>query len=223
MSKIFTKSVFFKDRQEGGQELIPKLEKYRNNNDTIVLGLPRGGVVTAFEISSALNLPLDIIVPRKISAPGAPELAIGAITEDGELILNESTKEYKIDPEYLKSAIQTQKKEARRRIKAYRGNRPPLSLKNKIAIIVDDGVATGATIRAAIKSARKSQAKKVIVAVPVISQESFRIIKNEVDEIIFLDAPLFFGAVGAFYKKFSQTEDQEVIELLKKSNEKNPI
>ncbi|MFC1609224.1 phosphoribosyltransferase [Patescibacteria group bacterium] len=208
--------MIFRDRQEGGQKLISEIEKYKGNPNAIILGLPRGGVVTAFEISSALNLPLDIIAPRKISAPGAPELAIGAITEDGELILNESVKGYKIDPKYLETETENQKKEAERRLKVYRGERPPLILKDKIAIIVDDGVATGATMRAAIRSAKKSQAKKIVVAIPVIAQDSLEIIKNEVDEMIFLDAPPLFGAVGAFYENFSQTEDAEVIQLLNK-------
>ncbi|MDH4330243.1 MAG: phosphoribosyltransferase [Candidatus Moranbacteria bacterium] len=210
--------MFFKDRLEAGQKLIPLLEQYKNNPDAIILGLPRGGVIPAAEISKTLSLPLDIIVPRKIGAPGNPEFAIGAITEDGEAVFNEGVGTiYKIDEKYTKQEIEKQKKEAQRRLETYRGDRPPLSLTGKIAILVDDGVATGATMRAAIKSAEQKGAKKIIVAIPVIAKDSLQAIQGECDEIIYLDAPIAFGAVGAFYETFPQTEDQEVIEILKKN------
>jgi putative phosphoribosyl transferase len=166
-------------------------------------------------VARALNLPLDIVVPRKIGAPGNPEFSIGAITETGEMILNEEV--FGISEDYLKNEAEKEKREAGRRLKLYRGDRPPLDLKNKTVIIVDDGLATGLTMRAAIASVKKMKAKKIIVAVPITPPEAVELIKKEADEIIYLEAPLLFGAVGAFYKEFGQTTDEEVIELLKKS------
>jgi putative phosphoribosyl transferase len=191
------------------------LEKCKDAKDTIILALPRGGVVVGYEIAKKLNLPLDIVVPRKIGAPGNPEFAIGAVTETGEAILNEEVSG--ISDEYLKSEAKKEKGEAERRLKLYRGSRPPLDLENKTAVIVDDGLATGLTMRAAIKTAKKLGAKKIIVAVPIAPPETAELIKKESGEIIYLETPLLFGAVGAFYKKFGQTTDEEVIELLKKS------
>ena len=206
----------FKDRKEAGQKLANKLEQYRDKKDTIVLGLPRGGVVTAYEIAKSLNLPLDLIVPRKIGAPDNPEFAIGAIAEDGEGIFDQSViTEYNISKDYIDKEVEKEKKEAQRRLKLYRGDRPILNLKDKTAILIDDGVATGATMRAAIKSAKIKGVKEIIVATPVIARDTLKKIGTEVNEVIYLDAPTFFGAVGAFYQSFAQTEDKEVIELMK--------
>lgn len=214
--------MIFKDRREAGQKLAKKLEKYKNKKDTIILGLPRGGVVVADEAASFLNLPLDLVVPRKIGAPGNPEYAIGAITEDGEGIFNtEVVRAYEISSEYLKNEVEKEKKEAERRLKVYRGKRSPLStLKSKTIILIDDGIATGLTMKAAIKSVKKKGATKVIVAVPVTARDSLSEIKKEVDEVICLHAPVFFGAVGAFYEEFGQTEDSEVIEIMKRYEDK---
>ena len=210
--------MIFEDRQEAGRKLISKLQQYKDKSDVIVLGLPRGGIITASEIAQGLNLPLDLVVTRKIGAPDNPEFAIGAITEDGEGVFDEVTiSAYRISQEYIDEEIKKEKKEAKRRLRVYRGDRPPLNLKNKTVILVDDGVATGATLRAAIMSVKSKNAKKIIVAVPVIPQDSLEKIKNEVDDIIYLDVPLFFSAVGSFYKVFVQTEDEEVIALMKKA------
>ena len=209
--------MIFKDRQEAGYKLISKLQKYKNKTDVIVLGLPRGGIVTAFEIAKGLNLPLDLVVTRKIGAPDNPEFAIGAITEKGEGIFNEATISiYGISQRYIDKEIKKEKKEAERRLRVYRENRPPLNLQGKIAILVDDGVATGLTLRAAIKSVKIKNAKKIVVAVPVIAQDSLEKIENEVDEVVYLNSPLYFSAIGSFYESFTQTEDEEVIALMKK-------
>ena len=209
--------MIFKDRQEAGYKLISKLQKYKNKADVIVLGLPRGGIVTAFEIAKGLNLPLDLVVTRKIGAPDNPEFAVGAITEKGEGIFNEATISiYGISQRYIDKEIKKEKKEAERRLRVYRENRPPLNLQGKIAILVDDGVATGLTLRAAIKSVKIKNAKKIVVAVPVIAQDSLEKIENEVDEVVCLDSPLYLSAIGSFYESFTQTEDEEVIELMKK-------
>ena len=207
--------MLFQNRADAGLKLAEKLGKYAESENTMIIALPRGGVVVGYEVARALNLPLDIVVPRKIGAPGNPEFAIGAITESGEMILNEEV--FGISESYLKSEAEKERAEAERRLKLYRGTRPPLDLKNKTVILVDDGLATGLTMRAAIASVKKMKAKKIIVAVPVTPPDAVELIKKEADEIIYLKAPLLFGAVGAFYKEFGQTTDEEVIELLKKS------
>jgi len=207
----------FKNRIDAGTQLTEKLSSYKNKSDVIVLGLPRGGVVVANQISKELNLPLDIIVTRKIGAPEFPELAIGAITQDGQPILDDKLiSSMEVDQEYIDQAIEKEKREAKRRLNTYRGNRPPLNLKDKIAIIVDDGIATGATMKAAIKTAKEMGAKMVIVAIPVAPPEIINQIKREADLVVCLDEPTNFYAIGMFYKQFPQTEDNEVIKLMKR-------
>jgi putative phosphoribosyl transferase len=208
--------MIFHNRALAGEELAKVLKKYKNKKNTIVLGLPRGGIVVADKVAAFLNLPLDLVVPRKIGAPMNPEYAIGAITEEGEGIFNEEEiKTLDISEDYLKKEVESEKKEAERRLKKYRGDRPPLDLKNKTVIIVDDGIATGLTIRAAIKTVKKMGANKIVVAIPVSAQDSLEKIKGEVDEVVCLKAPMFFGAVGAFFEEFLQTEDKEVVEIMK--------
>lgn len=204
--------MIFKNRIQAGEELAKKLSQFKNSAEAVILGLPRGGVVVAAVVAKKLSRPLDIIVPRKIGAPGNPEFAIGAITEDGEAVLDEaSIAAWQIPAEYVRQEIIKEKQEAQRRLQLYRGGRAPLNLKNKIAILVDDGIATGATMRAAIVSARAKGAKKVIIAAPVVAADTLEALRKEADEVIFLDAPIYFGAVGAFYENFEQVEDKEVL------------
>ena len=200
----------FKDRTDGGRQLAKKLMKYAGQDDVIVIGLPRGGVVTAAEVAKELRAPLDIIVPRKIGHPGNPELAVGAISEEGTMIGSVGG----VGQEELFKIIEAEKKEAQRRLKLYRGKRPPLDLKGKTAILVDDGIATGATMKAAIVSARAKGAKKIVVAIPVIASDTAGVFEEEADDLVYLQAPLYFGAVGRFYEAFDQTNDDEVIRLL---------
>jgi putative phosphoribosyl transferase len=210
--------MIFTNRIDAGQKLAAALDEFKNAENTIILALPRGGVVVGYEVAKKLNLPLDIVVPRKIGAPGNPEFAIGAITETGEGIFDETTiAAYGITKFYLEHEAKKEKAEAERRLKLYRGTRPPLDLKNKTVIIVDDGLATGLTMRAAIQKVKQMNAAKIVVAIPVTPPDTAELIKKEIDEIIYLDAPPFFGAVGAFYEEFSQTTDEEVIKLLKAS------
>jgi len=210
--------MYFQDRHHAGQLLSAKLEKYKNDSNAVVIGLPRGGVVTAFEVASKLGKPLDIVYPRKIGAPFNPELAIGAITESGEGLLNKDiVKQLGISPDYIKRTIEREKQVAQQRLKNYRKDHEKISLKNKDVIIVDDGLATGATMKAAIKSAKAEGAAKIIVAVPVSPPDTFEEIKDMVDEIVVIMTPSNFSAVGQFYENFSQTEDQEVVELLGKN------
>lgn len=210
--------MIFKDRADAGQKLISKLKRFKDKPEVVVLGLPRGGVVVAFEIARGLRLPLDLVVPRKIGAPNDPEFAIGAIAEDGTEVLDEMVvAAYKISQDYINKQVEVEKKEAERRLKVYLGKSAPISLRGKTAILADDGIATGYTMLAAIKSVKAKGAEKIIVAVPVTARDSLEKLKREVDEVIYLDAPLYFGAVGAFYKNFPQTEDREVVDLLKKA------
>lgn len=207
--------MYFNDRSEAGRQLAEKLIQYKKSPNTLVLGLPRGGVITASEVAEHLHLPLDIISARKISAPHNPELAIGAVTETGQGYFNQELINYLgITASYLKTATEKEVLEAQRRLKTYRQNRPPLVLENKIVILVDDGMATGATMKAAVQSVKSSGAMKVIVAVPVSSYETFEEIKQEVDEAITIALPIPFYAVGEFYRDFSQTTDNDVITLL---------
>jgi len=207
--------MMFQNRQDAGKQLADKLSKYKDDKNVIIIGLPRGGVVTAAVVAKELGAHLDIIVPRKIGYPGNPEFAIGAITEDGEAVMNEETITARgIPQDYIDQTVATEKQEAQRRLKVYRGERPPLDLKGKTAILVDDGIATGATMRAAIVSARAKGANKVVVAVPVTAQDAEAIIEEECDEFICIDSPASFGAVGAFYSEFLPTADEEVIGIL---------
>jgi len=207
--------VRFKNREDGGRKLVPRLEKYKNNPDAIVLGLPRGGVVTAYEVARQLNLPMDIIVTRKIASPMQPELALGALTQEGVAIFDENLlRMVGVAKKDLEPIVHAERIEGKRRLELYRGERSPLDLKNKIAIIVDDGIATGATMRAAIMSAKAMGAQKIVVAVPVSPADTLKKIKQEVDEVICLATPETFFGVGQFYDIFAQTEDEEVIELM---------
>lgn len=205
----------FKDRKEAGKRLFEALTAYKNHDNAIVLGLPRGGVVVAHEVARKLNVPLDIIVPRKIGAPGYKEFAIGAIAQDGTGVFNdEIIKGYGISREYIDTEVRNEKAEAQRRLKVYRGKRPELNVKNKIVILVDDGIATGYTMLAALKFLKSQNPAKIIVAVPVASPHSLKEIEKEADQVVVLAAPPFFQAVGQFFEEFGQTTDDEVIEIM---------
>jgi putative phosphoribosyl transferase len=210
----------FKDRVDAGNLLAQRLLEYKDKPDAIVLGLPRGGVVTAYEVARILGLPLDIVVPRKIGAPQNQELAVAAIAEDGSLIINDQLMNYLgLQLDDLQNLIEKEKKESARRMKLYRAGRTQLDLADKTVILVDDGIATGATMKAALMSARSRGAKLIIVAVPVAPAEVLDDIRPEVDGLICLLTPEQFFGVGGFYMHFPQVEDQEVIELLGKSKQ----
>lgn len=208
----------FVDRSEAGLLLAERLAHYARQPDAVVIGLPRGGVVTAYEVAKALALPLDIIVPRKIGVPGQEELAAGALIEDGSVVWNESVlKLVHLNKDDLLPMIERERKEAERRLNLYRGNRPPLDLHGKTAIIVDDGLATGATMLAAIASAHKKGASQVIVAVPVASKDGLEKIESQVKHVVCPMIERMFLGVGQFFQNFEQTEDEEVIDLMAKS------
>jgi predicted phosphoribosyltransferase len=207
--------MVFKDRKDAGRKLAEALKNYKDAPNMIILALPRGGVVLGYEIAKALNLPLDIVVPRKIGAPGNPEYAIGAITETGDAIMNEEEVKY-IDKEWLKQEMGKEKKEAQRRLTTYRAGPPP-QVAGKTVIIVDDGVATGYTMRAAVASVKSRKPAKIIVAVPHGATDSIEKIRREVDEVVVLYVPVIYWAVGAQYEEFPQTSDEEVVELLREA------
>lgn len=206
----------FEDRIDAGKKLAEKLKKFRDDKP-IVLAIPRGGVVVAAEVSKILKTTLDLIIPRKIGSPGDPEFAIGAVAEDGSLVLNEKViRELLIDKNYIRATAESEIKEIKRRMKRYRGNIPYPELKNKIIIVVDDGIATGHTIEAAILSIKNQKPKSIVIAVPVAPIDAIEKLKKKVDEMIVLYSPEEFFALSMFYKEFGQTTDEEVVKLLKK-------
>ena len=206
----------FENREEAGKKLAKKLLEYRGKA-TIIFAIPRGGVVTAYEIAKVLDAPLDIIIPRKIGAPGNQELAIGAVTEDGTTILNTHLITILgISDAYIESEKIKQIEEIKRRVKTYRGEYLPTNIEGKTVILVDDGIATGATVRAAIHSLLKGKPSSIIVAIPVGPPDTIKELKQEVDKLICLVSYDPFYAIGQFYVDFSQVPDRDVIALLKK-------
>ncbi|MFH1098690.1 MAG: phosphoribosyltransferase family protein [Candidatus Uhrbacteria bacterium] len=205
----------FRDRLDAGRKLAAGLTAYRGQPNTIVVALPRGGVVVGAEIASTLELPLDIVVPRKIGAPRNKEYAIGAITESGEPVWDhQAIALTDANEEYIEKTVTTEHAEAKRRLCAYRGDRPSRNLKNKTVILVDDGIATGLTVRAAIQTLRSESATRIVLAIPVAAADSIERLRTEVDEVVCLHAPTWFDAVGAFYTQFEQVDDETVIRLL---------
>jgi predicted phosphoribosyltransferase len=204
----------FTDRKEAGKLLAQRLESYRGK-EAVVYALPRGGVVTGYEIASALALPLDIIAVRKIGSPDNPEYAIGAVAEEGAILMNESEAQA-VDQTWLKEETEREHQEAMRRSSLYRGDREPMSVTGKTAIIVDDGIATGFTMRLAVRFVKSQKPRRIIVAVPVAPEDSVQALYGEgADEVIALESlDEFAGAVGAHYQTFDQVEDNEVITLL---------
>ena len=207
--------MLFRDRTEAGQKLARKLKAYANRQDVLVLGLPRGGVPVAFEVAKALNAPLDVFLVRKLGVPGREELAMGAIASGGVRIINQDVVENRqISSEAIARTAAVEQRELERREFAYRGNRPPLDLSDRTVILVDDGLATGATMHAAAIAIRKKQPKQIIAAVPVSALEVCNEFQVEVDKIICDETPKPFFAVGIWYQNFSQTTDAQVQKLL---------
>jgi len=210
----------FIDRENAGQILAQKLKPYANHPDTVVLALPRGGIKVAFGVAQTLKLPLDIFMVRKLGVPNQPELAMGAIASGGMRVLNQDILSHlNISNEYIETEAQRQNKELRRQENYYRNGRPALALRNKTVILIDDGLATGASMRAAISALRQQHPKRIIVAVPVASVASCAELKKEVEEIICEKTPEPFFSVGMWYDDFSQTSDEDVRDLLQCAQE----
>lgn len=209
----------YADRADAGRALAAALESRRGEDGTIVLGLPRGGVPVAYEIADRLDLPLDVLVVRKLGLPSQPELAMGAIASGGALVRNEEVVRYLSGCDGVFEAVRAkEQRELERRERDYRGDRPPLDLRNRTGILVDDGLATGATMEAAVRALRALGARRVVVAVPVASPEARDRIAAVADEVVCLAAPMFFSAVGQWYHDFGQTSDEEVRDLLARAH-----
>ncbi len=209
--------MFFKDRHDAGEKLVSSLLPYQKAAHTLVLGLARGGVVVAEAVAKGLSLPLNVVVPRKIGAPWQKELAIGAIAESGQVFLNERLIQILGVPQkYLEEEIAHEQQVALERIKRFRKNLPLPDLNDWQVLLVDDGIATGATMLAVIESMRKLGAKKVVVAVPTSSVDAYKAVESSADEVVSLIVDPDFQAVGQYYDTFDQTSDDEVIRLLQK-------
>jgi predicted phosphoribosyltransferase len=202
----------YKDRADAGRRLAEALKKYKGEG-VVIYALPRGGAVLGYEISRALEAPLDLVITRKIGYPGNEECAVCAVAEDGHMICDQSVA-HLLDEEWLKIRAGEEMKEARRRREVYLKGREHISASGKTAIIVDDGVATGLTIILAIREIRHQNPKKIVVAVPVASTDASDRIREEADLLVALEVPVYFQAVGAYYQSFPQLEDDEVIRLM---------
>jgi predicted phosphoribosyltransferase len=210
----------FHDRREAGRLLAEKLSTYANRSDVMVLALPRGGVPVAYEVARTLNVPLDVFPVRKLGVPGHDELAMGAIAPGGVRILNDEVVRALGIPDYSIDAVAAkEQQELTRRERLYRGDRPPPEVRGKTVLLVDDGLATGATMLAAIKALRQQEAGRIVVAVPIASPETCDQMRGHVDDIICAVTPEPFYAVGLWYENFSQTSDEEVRDLLNRASE----
>ncbi|MCS6291458.1 MAG: phosphoribosyltransferase [Nitrospira sp.] len=207
--------ALFKDRHDAGKRLAQKLLHYKGAKDAIVIALPRGGVVLGYDISLALGLPLDVLITRKLGTPLNPELAMGALAETGYLHMNQDVmREYQVTKAQLDEVMRRQKSEIDRRLTRYRGGRALPSLKGRTVILVDDGIATGATFYASLGALIKSEAARVVAAVPVAPPRIAAELNTLVDEVVVLHTSEWFFGIGQFYEEFPQVEDEEVIACL---------
>ena len=209
---ICEESMYFKNRAEAGMLLARALKKFRDR-DVVVYALPRGGVVTAVEIAKYLHAPLDLIITREIGHPYQPEYAIAATAENGHIVWTSREMKF-VDEQWLKGEIERQREEAKRRREKYLQGKAEVPVKGKIAILVDDGIVTGLTMRVAIKEVAHRHPKKIIVAIPVVPKDTAKMLRKEVDALIALEEPKEFYAIGAFYEYFPQVTDDEVVRFM---------
>lgn len=204
----------FADRKQAGQVLAQRLLRYRDDTDTIVLALPRGGVPVAFEVAQSLHAPLDVFIVRKLGLPGHEEFAMGAIATGGVMVMNPDLAGIHVPEAAIEAVVARERGELDRRELLYRGDRPPLSIEARVAILVDDGLATGSTMLAAATAVRRQRPKRTVVAVPVAAAETCQAFRHEVDEVVCAVTPEPFRAVGMWYTDFGQISDAEVHALL---------
>jgi predicted phosphoribosyltransferase len=209
----------FRNRVEAGQQLSKRLAKYANRPDVLVLALPRGGVPVGYEVAQVLNAPLDVFVVRKLGVPGHEELAMGAIATGGVRVLNgEVVEGLSISDEVIDAVAARELHELERRERAYRDDRPAPEVQGRIVILVDDGIATGSTMKAAIEALRQLEASRIVVAVPTAALSTVREMRRDVDDLVAVMTPADFSGVGQWYQDFSQTTDEEVRDLLERSS-----
>ncbi len=205
----------FKDRKDAGTQLAEKIKDYAGQRDVLVLALPRGGIVTGVEIANRLRAPLDVLIVRKIGHPWQPELAVGAISETGSIVYNEDVvASVGVTKDYLRGEAARQREEISRRQQLYRNGQKLVNLRGKTVILVDDGVATGATMKAAVETLKRGQVRKLIVAVPVAPSYTAAELQRMVDVFVCLDIPEDFMSVGSYYENFMQVTDEDVTRLL---------
>jgi len=211
-------SARFRNRQEAGERLAHELERFAGRGDLIVLALPRGGVPVGYEIAARLHVPLDVFVVRKLGVPGREELAMGAVAPGGVRVLDDIIiREARVSPQDIERITTLERAELERRERRYRGNRAFPNIANKTVILVDDGLATGSSMRAAVHAVRKLSPSDIVVAVPVAAAETCEAFRDIVDEVVCAETPEPFGAVGFWYEDFSQTSDEEVHDLLERA------
>ncbi len=213
----------FRDRSDAGRILASKLSKYKQRPDVLVLGLPRGGIPVAFEVAQELNAPLDVFLVRKLGLPGHEELAMGAIASGGVRVLNADVVNlFRVPLDVIDHVAEKEQAELNRREQAYRQGRPPPRIQGRTVIVVDDGLATGSTMRAAVAAVRQKNPARIVVAVPVAAPSTCDELRGEVDEGICAETPEPFHAVGLWYEDFSQTTDAEIRELLDRAAQLHP-
>lgn len=204
----------FYDRSAAGRALGALLVAYRGREDVLVLGLPRGGVPVAAEVADTLQAPLDVMIVRKLGAPGQAELALGAVASGGVTVINENVQSSFEDSPIVAAVIARERAELKRREALYRNDRLPLQIRGRTIILVDDGAATGASMRAAVRATQKREAKRIVVALPVASADALFMLRTEADEVACILTPAVFQSVGEWYQRFEQTSDTEVSTLL---------
>jgi predicted phosphoribosyltransferase len=216
--------MIFRNRQEAGRRLAAYLGKYANRQDVMVLGVPRGGVPIAFEVAIALNLPLDVFVLRKLGVPGHEEFAFGAIGSGGVRVLDRDVVEYLgLSNLIIEAVTRAERAELARREQTYRGGRPPLDVRGQTVILVDDGIATGASLTAGVRALRQMQPAAIVIAAPVAPQTTVNRLRREVDDVVCAEIPETFFGVGQFYADFSQVSDEEVNELLQRASRQRGV
>ena len=212
--------MFFTDRRDAGRQLARRLPQYVGDRDVVVLGIPHGGVPVAFEVAQALHAPLDVFLASKLGVPGNEELAFGALADNGSRVLDQSiVRAAGIFPEQIQQITEATKEALAQQAELYRNARPALNVESRIVILVDDGIATGASIYAAVQALHQMNPRMIIIAVPVAPPSTCSWLSAKVNSLVVLYAPLQFQAVGEFYKDFSQTSDQEVINLLNQADD----
>jgi predicted phosphoribosyltransferase len=208
--------LVYRDRQEAGAELAGRLDALKGRSDVLILGLPRGGVPVAYEVARSLRVPLDVLIVRKLGVPGRRELAMGAIAAGNILVLDaEIVAWYRIPQTAIDAVVQEERTELSRREQAYRDGRSPAQIRDRAVVLIDDGLATGSTMKAAVQAVRAQEPATIVVAVPVGSPETCRQFANLVDEVVCARTPVYFSSVGQWYRDFSPTTDEEVRELLR--------